>query len=886
MPPHEGLDRLYKAIDKCPIIDNHAHPLLRPEYLNKYPLLSIASEAHGDALAEHPNSLPHLRATRQLASMLGCNDNWAHVEASIQQIRSTDPEAWTRKCLGGIETLLLDDGLDNPEQIYEYSWHDQFTRSKCKRIVRIEALAEFLIKRRYAEHPGTMRDCSLTAWHVEKIIDAFTQAVHGAVQDPEVVGFKSIICYRSGLDISQFCELDTTRVRKALETDLLENTKKRYKLRNPFVNQFFVHLTAQAITDEESPHKKPFQFHTGLGDNDITLTRSSPSHLQEFIRDYPKVPIVLLHSGYPWTREMGYLAAHYANVYADIGEVFPMVSRHGQDAILRQILEVCPWTKILWSTDGHWFPETYVLATVQARSVFKSVIGELVHAGDISQTQAIQLVEDMFFNNSNKLYNLQLQDPTPVDAPFVTEPSATFKKSAADAQRVQVPIIAQLRTLDAKWLRIYWHDYTSSSRCRLVPIKEVYRKLGQDENFSVSITKASLGLLQMDMAAPGVAPTGMYTLQVDWTTLRAGPVKGHASCFGTITEDGTSTPLCPRTSLRNALERAADMGLSFLMGFEIEFVVMKRTTDASNEQEKYQLLPNDGHAWSMSRVLADWGRESSFSSAMDDILEALDLAEINIEMFHPESAPGQYEIVLPALPPMEACDTLLHTRQIVESVAARHGFRVTLHPKPFRQACGSACHMHLSVATRETSKADAQEKYDFFYGGILDHLRAILAITYPNPVSYERMVDSFWAGGRWVTWGTQNKEAPLRKCDGESHWELKVMDGLANPYFAAMAVISAGLDGIRTGTSVKSWGDCSGDPAKLTPQEMAELRISKMLPADLGEALRALEEEQEKSKFLASNEFVERYVRVKKAEIDFMAGMSAEERRTWIIERY
>lgn len=40
---------------------------------------------------------------------------------------------------------------------------------------------------------------------------------------------------------------------------------------------------------------------------------------------------------------------------------------------MRQILELCPWSKIIWSTDGHWFPETYALAILQIREVLESV---------------------------------------------------------------------------------------------------------------------------------------------------------------------------------------------------------------------------------------------------------------------------------------------------------------------------------------------------------------------------------------------------------------------------------------------------------------------------------------------------------------------------------
>jgi predicted TIM-barrel fold metal-dependent hydrolase len=93
------------------------------------------------------------------------------------------------------------------------------------------------------------------------------------------------------------------------------------------------------------------QFHTGLGDADIALTRSSPALLQPLIVANPRTSFVLLHASYPYMREAGYLTAMYKNVYLDIGEVFPVVSRGGQEALIRQVLELAPTNKIMWSSE-------------------------------------------------------------------------------------------------------------------------------------------------------------------------------------------------------------------------------------------------------------------------------------------------------------------------------------------------------------------------------------------------------------------------------------------------------------------------------------------------------------------------------------------------------
>ncbi|XXH02206.1 hypothetical protein Hte_008574 [Hypoxylon texense] len=433
---------------------------------------------------------------------------------------------------------------------------------------------------------------------------------------------------------------------------------------------------------------------------------------------------------------------------------------------------------------------------------------------------------------------------------------------------------------DAKWLRVYWHDYTSSAKCRLFPIEEVRHVLGNGKPFAISITAASLGMLAIDVMIPGVTPSGGYFLYPDWSSLKSGPAEGHVSCYGEFRNpDGTEAVLCPRTLLRHTLENAATHSISYIIGFEIEFVVMERNPDRTS-QEKYLTLRGDGHSWSMARALADWGRPGAFTTAVDEILDTLKAAGIFIQQFHAESAPGQYELILPPKAPLESCDTLLHTRQIIESVSARHGYRITLHPKPFAMACGTASHVHMSVSSQGGNDPAV---YESFYAGILKHFRAICAFTNSHAASYDRMADGVWAGGRWVTWGTQNKETPLRKCE-DGHWELKLIDGLANPYIAMSAILAAGTNGI-VNKAPMTWGDCLVDPAALSDEQRKELGISEMFPASLKQALEALKADKELIGLLRP-EVVQRYIDTKAAEIAYLEPMGEVERRQWVLERY
>ncbi|TDZ26762.1 Protein fluG [Colletotrichum orbiculare MAFF 240422] len=863
-----GQALLSHTIKTTPIIDNHAHPLLDLEAIGRYPLLSITTEAHGDAIHASLTSLAHLRAVKQLATVLRCEPSWEAVVNAIEAKRIEDYDAWVEECLGGIESVLVDDGLDGDNEVYPYSYFSSLTRSPAKRIVRIEQVAASIIDEHLPADESAARTAQDAAVVFDKVLKAFDQSIGDAIADPEVVAFKSVICYRTGLAIPR--KPDGAAAKKAFVTIYAAHTRGTDKafrrVNHSGLNEYLVHRLACLIRNADGPNKKPIQFHTGLGDNDITLTSASPAHLQQFIRQYPTVPIVLLHSSYPYVREAGYLACVYANVYADMGEIFPFLSRDGQETAVRQVLELCPWSKILWSTDGHWFPETYLLAVLQVREVLEKVLCEYARKGHMTWREATQLVKDVLFHNSNHVYHLQL--------PFAPEESLLNPRRLSG--RSDLDILEAF--LDGKkppqYLRVYWNDMTATSRVRAIPMRRVVSALNEDGDFSLSIAKASLGLLQNDTVVPGASGTGEYRLHPDFTSLREGPRDGHISVFGDFREqDGSVVNLCPRSLLQRVVEVAARHGLTFHVGFEIELVLVERV---DSSVEKYRTLRNDGHAWSASRMTD----HPVFVSVIERAVAELETGGIYVEQVHPESAPGQFEVVLPRAPPLEAVDTLLHVREVISGIAQAEGYRMTLHPKPFPSSCGTAAHVHMSISSPGGARP---ETYRPFYAGILRHLRAIAAVTYGSPASYERVRDGCWAGGRWVAWGTQNRETPLRRVE-DGHWEVKCVDGTANPYLALAALLGAGTHGFAEREEL-AWGDCEVDPAALTANDRRELGVGEMLPADLGEALRALGEDGVMCDVLGE-EMVQRYTAVKEAEMKLLASVSPDERRQWIMERY
>lgn len=368
------LEELRQLIRTHPIIDHHAHNILRQldaiDY-EKYPLEQTISEASGLSLRSAKKKMSYHRAIQQLSELFGCEARWDAVVAARTKQVKLDYSSLVKRCLAGTHALLLDNLLQD-DNLSSCSWHDQFTSHPTKRIVRIETIAAELLQKLSAGLTSPLAEKSLHEVLVS-FEKSFRQCMQKELEDEQVVGFKSVICYRVGLDIDvSICDNPA-----ALLASLARLIKKggRFRIEDKAFNDWLLLTALQCIQQTPNQHgrSKPIQLHTGYGDSDISLVYSNPAYLQPLIEKFPDIAFVLLHSAYPYTREAGYLAEVFPNVYLDLSLVFPMVSRDGQESIVIDSLNLAPSSKLLWSTDGHSHPESYWLATRQFREILEHV---------------------------------------------------------------------------------------------------------------------------------------------------------------------------------------------------------------------------------------------------------------------------------------------------------------------------------------------------------------------------------------------------------------------------------------------------------------------------------------------------------------------------------
>jgi glutamine synthetase len=126
----------------------------------------------------------------------------------------------------------------------------------------------------------------------------------------------------------------------------------------------------------------------------------------------------------------------------------------------------------------------------------------------------------------------------------------------------------------------------------------------------------------------------------------------------------------------NTRQAKAEYDITFLVGFETEVVFV--------EDGMYPPIPISQHAWSTSLAF----RSSSVGkSIVEEVYDVLTSSGIEVQQFHAESAPGQYEIITGPLEPVQAVDALVFTRDTIYNVAAKYGVRATLLPKVYTEAC-------------------------------------------------------------------------------------------------------------------------------------------------------------------------------------------------------
>ena len=220
------------------------------------------------------------------------------------------------------------------------------------------------------------------------------------------VATKSILAYRGGFD----GDLSEPTEREVAEAASRWRDRGGTRLTDRVLLRFGLHRALRL--------GKPLQLHVGLGDRDCDLHKTNPLYLLDFLRVVAEqngdTAIMLLHC-YPFERESGYLAQAFNNVYVDAGLAVNHLGAAGHGVIAR-LLELAPFRKILYSSDGFGPPELHYLGSILWRNGIRGVLQRLIDVDEWSEADGIRVADLIGYRNAIRVYHLECSAP-PVRGP-------------------------------------------------------------------------------------------------------------------------------------------------------------------------------------------------------------------------------------------------------------------------------------------------------------------------------------------------------------------------------------------------------------------------------------------------------------------------------------
>ena len=325
--------------------------------------------------------------------------------------------------------------------------------------------------------------------------------------------------------------------------------------------------------------------------------------------------------------------------------------------------------------------------------------------------------------------------------------------------------------------------------------------------------------------------------------------------------DGKEVEASPRVALKRQIARAAKRGLRVKSGVECEYFLVNADGSAVSDERDIQEKP----CYDQSALMRRYDIISEICDAM------ITLGWGPYQNDH-EDANGQFEMNWDYDDCLLTADRHSFFKYMVKSIAEKHGLRATFMPKPFINLTGNGCHAHISAWDPTGKKNLFDSARDemglsklayYFLGGIINSADALCSIFNPTVNSFKRInAPRTMSGATWapnaVTYGGNNRTHMVRIPD-RGRFELRLMDGAANPHLMQAGVLAAGLDGVANKT----------DPGKRLDlnmyQEGHKARGAKKLPLNLLDAVRLTQ----KSKVLRTamgDELIDSYCKLKLEE--------------------
>jgi len=415
-----------------------------------------------------------------------------------------------------------------------------------------------------------------------------------------------------------------------------------------------------------------------------------------------------------------------------------------------------------------------------------------------------------------------------------------------------------------KYFLISFVDLFGVLRAKLVPARAIGGMQKDGAGFAGFAAWLDMTPADSDMFA---IPDPESLIQLPWK-----PEIGWLA--GDLWMNGKEVEASPRIVLKRQMAKAAKRGYYMKTGVECEYFLVSDDGLEISDGRDTQSKP----CYDQTALMRRYDIISEICDCM------LQLGWNPYQNDH-EDANGQFEMNWDYDDCLRTADKHTFFKFMVKSIAENHGLRATFMPKPFVNLTGNGCHAHVSVWDKTGKKNLFHAPRDemglsklaySFLGGVINSTDALCSIFNPTVNSYKRInAPRTISGATWapnaVTFGGNNRTHMVRIPE-PGRFELRLMDGAANPHLMQAGILAAGLEGVRN----------KRDPGKRSDLNMYtdgdKAKNAKKLPLNLLDAIRMTEKSKVLREELGAG-FIDSYVKLKMQDWNsFTASLSDWER--------
>ena len=338
-----------------------------------------------------------------------------------------------------------------------------------------------------------------------------------------------------------------------------------------------------------------------------------------------------------------------------------------------------------------------------------------------------------------------------------------------------------------KYFLISFVDLFGVLRSKLVPARAIKEMQKTGAGFAGFAAWLDMSPADSDMFA---IPDPDSLIQLPWN-------KEVGWLASDLWMDGKPVDASPRVMLKNQIKTLSNEGYSMKSGVECEYFLISPDGSSIADQRDTQSKP----CYDQSSLMRQY-----------DLIK--EICDCMIEMgWNPyqndhEDANGQFEMNWDYSDCLTTADRHTFFKFMVKTLAEKHGLRATFMPKPFEKLTGNGCHAHISLWKKKKNIfLDKNDKLGLsklaynFLGGIIKNAGSLSAFFNPTLNSYRRInAPPTTSGATWspssISYTGNNRTHMIRVPD-PGRFELRLMDGSANPYLLQAGVLAAGINGIR-----------------------------------------------------------------------------------------